>query len=278
MVGAIAFNTASIFWNRKDHRRWRFPLRPSLERAEVALCSSRSLTAARGRAAIRNLRFSPKRPAFKPLSRWYDRCCREKARMEMRVGSLMLLAVAVAACSAEKLDHASKVAAQPDASVGTVTFHIAVPTTQSFCDQIGPCEGGISHVLVSNSAGQSLDLTVPFFCGSSCPGSGQCMQTCLSIPCTGPGEGVAVKSGDQQWSGLYYGPSVCGADCFVPSYAPAGQYVAQFCAIPGTLSSSDAGPPACMTTGSAVCGPSVPFTFPSATPVDLTLSAGLDGD
>ena len=187
----------------------------------------------------------------------------------MRVGSLMVLAMAVGACSAENLGQSG----QLDASVGTVTFHIVTPTTQSFCDQIGPCAGGASHVVVSTAAGTTLDLTASSFCESSCPQSGQCTQRCLSISCIGPGEGSAVTSGDQQWSGVYYGPSVCGATCLVPTYAPAGQYVAQFGATPGTLSSPDAGPPTCTTTGSVECGPSVPFNFPSATPVDLTLSS-----
>jgi hypothetical protein len=178
----------------------------------------------------------------------------------------MALALMLGGCRSEKLGQSPK---GPDASVGTVTFHIVVPSTAGFCDQLAPCAGAPAHLVITDRAGRPYSQVAPFFC--YCYES-TCSQRCLTIPCGGAGDGVAVTSGDQIWSGVYYGASDrCGSDCVVPYYAEPGQYVAQFCATPGTLEASDAGPPACTKTGGVVCGPTVPFTYPSDTPIVLTL-------
>ncbi len=49
-----------------------------------------------------------------------------------------------------------------------------------------------------------------------------------------------------------------------------GTYVARFCATPGTLGTSDGGPPVCTPTGPQECV-EVPFAFPSSQPVVITL-------
>ena len=185
----------------------------------------------------------------------------------------MAFALLGGGCSGEKLG-ATRSAPPPDASVGTVTFRLALPTTQTFCDQIGPCDDTPSHIMVGDNAGGLYDLTVPFFCQCS---EATCITSCAYIACIGPGQGEAVTSGDQTWDGVYYGTSDhCGSSCVVPFYLRPGQYFAQVCARPGTLSPSDGGAPACTSTGSLVCGPNVTFTYPSTTPVLLTLP-GPDG-
>ena len=182
----------------------------------------------------------------------------------------MVAALLIGGCSSEKLGQMSNASA-PDASAGTVTFHIVLPSTQSFCDQISVCADRPSHIMVMDGAGGLLDLTVPFFCGCS---SSTCQQRCLTIPCGGAWPAQAVTSGDQQWDGVYYGQaSSCASGCVVPFYARPGSYFAQVCASPGTIASSDGGAPVCTQTGSLVCGPNVPFTYPSPTPVVLTLPA-----
>ena len=182
----------------------------------------------------------------------------------------MVAALLIVGCSREKLGQMSNASAA-DASAGTVTFQIVLPSTQSYCDQIAACADDPSHIMVMNGAGGLLELTVPFFCQCS---SSTCLQRCLSIPCFGAGTAQAVTSGDQQWDGVYYGQaSSCASGCVVPFYARPGSYFAQVCASPGTIASADGGAPICTKTGSLVCGPNVPFTYPSATPVVLTLPA-----
>ncbi len=177
------------------------------------------------------------------------------------------MALMLGGCRSEKLGQSPR---GPDASVGTVTFHIVVPSTASFCDQIGFCSGAPAHIAITDSAGRPYSQVAPFFCYCY---EDTCSQRCLTIPCGGAGEGVAITSGDQTWSGVYYGASDrCGSDCIVPYYAEPGQYIAQFCGTPGTLAASDGGPTACTKTGDVVCGPTVPFTYPSDTPIVLTLS------
>jgi hypothetical protein len=180
----------------------------------------------------------------------------------------MAVALMLGGCRSEKLGQSPK---GPDASVGTTTFSVVLPQNESFCDQIGPCSGAPAHLQITDSTGQYLyDQTASFFC--YCDES-NCLQSCLTIACIGPGDGVAITGGDQAWPGVYYAPSDrCGSTCgTVPHYLPPGQYIAQFCATPGTLENSDGGPPACTKTGNLVCGPNVPFTYPSDTPIVLML-------
>jgi hypothetical protein len=181
----------------------------------------------------------------------------------------IVVALVLGGCGGEKLGQSPK-GGGPDASIGAVTFQVDIPSTASFCDQIGPCSGAPAHLVITDSAGRAYDQTAPFFCYCS---ENTCLQTCLTIFCGGPGSGVAVTAGDQVWNGVYYAASDrCGASCgTVPHYLPPGHYLAQFCATPGTMATPDGGPPVCTKTSNPVCGPTVPFTYPSDTPIVLTL-------
>jgi hypothetical protein len=182
----------------------------------------------------------------------------------------VVVVLVLAGCTSEKLGQSPK-NGSPDASVGTVTFLLDVPSTAGFCDQIGSCSGAPAHIGITDSAGRSYNQVAPFFCWCE---ENTCLQNCLTIFCGGPGQGVAVVAGAQVWSGVYYAAGHCGDTCGdVPHYLPPGGYVAQLCATPGTMSTPDGGPPVCTKTGDPVCGPSVPFTFPSDTPIVLTLPA-----
>lgn len=174
-------------------------------------------------------------------------------------------------CGSEKLGQSPK-GGTPDASVGTVTFQLAIPSSVGFCDQIGACSGAPAHIVITDGAGRSYDQTAPYFCYCS---ETTCLQSCLTIFCGGPGDAVAVTAGDQVWNGVYYAASArCGASCgTVPYYVPPGHYLAQLCATPGTMSTPDGGQPLCTKSGAPVCGPTVPFTYPSDTPIVLTLPA-----
>jgi hypothetical protein len=58
--------------------------------------------------------------------------------------------------------------------------------------------------------------------------------------------------------------------CTRSRFAPAGNYVARFCATPGTLGTSDGGAPVCTATGPEECV-EAEFVFPSSRPVIITL-------
>jgi hypothetical protein len=186
----------------------------------------------------------------------------------MRIGAVCAAAVLAGACSGGKqaADGGSL-----DASAGSVTFHLVVPSTLSFCDEFTCATGLPQHLRISASGGQPLALQAGN-CTTSCSSANVCMNQCPAVACV-VSQGFAVTTADQPWDGRYQGPSACGASCLVPTYAPPGTYVAQFCATPGTLTMPDGGQPVCTATGAEVCGPMVPFTFPSSTPVELTLGA-----
>jgi hypothetical protein len=185
----------------------------------------------------------------------------------MRIAFWMILATMVAACSSSK--QAPDAEIPTDASAGTVTFHLVVPGTESFCDQLDSCSDSLSHLRIRTNTGQALTLPPSPDCTASC--SNVCQNNCSLIYCQK--RGVAVTTGDQPWDGRNVIPSTCGADCLVPTFAPAGPYTAQLCATPGALTTADGGQPACTATGPEACGPIVAFTFPSATPIDLSLTA-----
>jgi hypothetical protein len=183
----------------------------------------------------------------------------------------MAVVLVLSGCPGEKLGR-PPAGGVPDASVGTVTFQVDIPSTAGYCDQVGPCSGSPAHIAITDSAGRSYGQMAPFFCSCS---ETTCIPWCLTIFCGGPGYGVAVTAGNQVWQGVYYAASDrCGASCGdVPHYLPPGPYIAQLCATPGTMSTVDGGQPVCTRTGDPVCGPTVPFIYPSATPIVLTLAA-----
>jgi len=183
----------------------------------------------------------------------------------------MMVLGLVLGCGTEKLGQAPK-GGNPDASVGAVTFQIAIPETASFCDQIAACAGAPAHIAITDSAGRAYNQTAPYFCYCN---EATCLQSCLTIFCGGPGWGVPVTTVNQVWSGTYYAASDrCGSTCGdVAHYLPPGAYVAQLCATPGTMSTTDGGTSVCTNTGVQLCGSPVPFTFPSTTPIVLTLPA-----
>jgi hypothetical protein len=181
----------------------------------------------------------------------------------------MAVALVLAGCTGERLGQSPK-GGSPDASGGNVTFQVDIPSTASFCDQVSSCGGSPAHIAITDKAGRSYDQVAPYFCYCS---ETTCVQWCSTRFCGGPGWGTAVTAGDQVWGGVYYAASdVCGANCGnVAHYLPPGRYVAQLCATPGSMSTPDGGQPLCTKTGATVCGPTVPFTYPSATPIVLTL-------
>ncbi len=187
----------------------------------------------------------------------------------MRTGSLVVAAVIGGACSGGKQ---TADGGALDGSAGSVTFHLVVPSTEAFCDEFTCATGFPQHLRISTSAGQPVALLAAYNCTTSCSSANVCLNQCPTLVCV-ISQGYAVTTMDQSWDGGYQGPSACGASCLVPTYAPPGQYVAQFCATPGTLTMPDGGEPVCTAMGTEVCGPMVPFTFPSATPVELPLRA-----
>jgi hypothetical protein len=193
----------------------------------------------------------------------------------MRVGSWMVLAAMLGACSSSNQTPDSGLT---DASSGTVTFHVVVPGSESFCDQLESCDNGYGHIRITTAAGQVLPMPLSSSLSASCS-SNVCQGIFNNFNCYA--QGVAVTSGDHDWAGQYQVPSACGADCLVRTYAPPGQYVAQLCATPGALTPVDGGSlpnlATCTATGPEECGPIVPFTFPSATPVELPLGAADGG-
>jgi hypothetical protein len=90
--------------------------------------------------------------------------------------------------------------------------------------------------------------------------------------------GVAVSDYSFTWNGSYTESGSCAASigalalaCADSKVAPAGSYVARFCATPGTLTAPDGGgAQVCTTTGPQECV-EIRFDFPSAQPVVITL-------
>jgi hypothetical protein len=184
----------------------------------------------------------------------------------------MVLAVVIGACSNARQPADSGIT---DASSGSVTFHYVVPSSASFCDQWPGCPNAYAHLRIRTAAGEALRI-VASSCWGLCSPTDGCGEECYQVYC--PPQGVAVITEDLAWNGRHDVPSACGADCLVPTYAPPGPYTAQLCATPGTLTPADGGAlfpdlATCTNTGPEVCGPTVPFTFPSATPVELPLVA-----
>ena len=85
-------------------------------------------------------------------------------------------------------------------------------------------------------------------------GASVCLNQCPNLICV-ISHGYAVTTMDQSWDGRYQGPSACSASWLVPTSAVPGQYVAQFCATPRTLTIPDGGEPVCTAMGTEVCGP-----------------------
>jgi hypothetical protein len=115
-------------------------------------------------------------------------------------------------------------------------------------------------------------------CGLDC-------ATCAAIPCPetpviacpAGNWGTGVTDYSLTWDGSYTVSGSCepsGASvaisCTGSRFAPAGDYVARFCATPGTLGTTDGGATVCTATGQQECV-EVPFVFPSSRPVIITL-------
>jgi hypothetical protein len=107
---------------------------------------------------------------------------------------------------------------------------------------------------------------------------------CPAIPiiaCPAGNFGVSVTDYDFTWNGSYTETGACepanaslgavAVSCADTQVAPAGSYVARFCATPGTLTAPDGGgAQVCTTTGPQECV-ETRFDFPSAQPVVITL-------
>jgi hypothetical protein len=185
--------------------------------------------------------------------------------------SILLLA----GCPAGSLGTGGAGGAGPP-SPGTVTLQVTLPPGQTFCDENPSCTS-TQHLWLTTASGEPLTLG-GFGCGVNC-------ETCAAIPCPETATiaclagnwGVAVTNSGVTWDGSYTESGTCeprGASaaiaCTSSRFAPAGKYVARFCATPGTLSTSDGGAAVCTATGPQECL-EMPFAFPSSLPVVITL-------
>ena len=153
-------------------------------------------------------------------------------------------------------------------SPGTVRLQLEVPTVRTYCDENPSCTS-TQHLWVTTASGQALTLG-SVGCGLDC---GTCSPVpCLETPliaCPAGSWGSAVVTSSFTWDGSYTVSESCepsgssvAVSCTAPKFAPAGTYVAHFCATPGTLDLTDGGPPVCTPTGAQECI-DVPFVFPA---------------
>jgi len=191
----------------------------------------------------------------------------------MGIGRWVVLAAVASACSGGKLtsgDAAQETAHPPGPA--TTTFNLLIPSGESYCHQSPGCPSGYENLRIGTAAGARFTLPTRSDCWADCTDA--CVYSCNAVECIP--NGVAV-SGTLQWDGRYDETSPCGSDCMIRRYAPPGQYTAQLCATPGTLPPGGPGDgglpsaPTCTNTGAEICGPVVPFTFPSSTPIDLPI-------
>ncbi|HSS37490.1 MAG TPA: hypothetical protein VLT58_01860 [Polyangia bacterium] len=160
-------------------------------------------------------------------------------------------------------------------SPGSVTFVLATSPGVSFCDQLS-CASQPTHLSITDASGRPVDWSNGR-CGTTDCTTCQQLLCPLAAPvlCPAP-EGYVYTGGTRTWDGSYLATSTCGTahtSCSQPTFAAPGRYVAQFCATPGEVTQSDAAYfPVCTATGTVQCV-EVPFDFPSATPVQLTLAA-----
>jgi len=192
------------------------------------------------------------------------------------MGMRALLAISLAAavgCGASRLD-GSGTGGSPGGglggSPGTVTFVVKVPPDFSFCDQYTCPEPAPQHLIIETPDGQPVNWPA-----GTC-GTVDC-NTCAPVRCPliqCPGSlGLVYTGGTAIWDGSYLASSTCGASgttCAQPRYAAPGPYVAHVCATPGTVDHPDSPPATCVNSAPTVCAV-VPFTFPSATPIEVEL-------
>lgn len=193
------------------------------------------------------------------------RCCLCAA---VRFRILMAPVLAAAACGAGHLG--GDPAPDPHTSPGTVTLHLSLPSSQSFCDLTSGCGAGVSHVSYRTLLGQELD-TGARWCFTDC---GTCSQApCPAIPaCPVLAVGQAITDVEVSWDGAFNQSGSCGASvaCFSPQFVPPGRYVGHMCATPGTVNTSGDGGPPCTQTADPECV-DVPFDLPGPSPVTATL-------
>ena len=165
-------------------------------------------------------------------------------------------------------------------SPGTVTLQVTFSSGQTFCDENAACSS-TQHLSVMTAAGQPLTLS-PTGCVTSCATCGPlaCPEY-ATIECPAGNRGTAVTASTFTWDGTYFESGACepnGASvaitCVDTKSAPAGTYIAQFCATPGTLSATDGGGQLCTATGAEECA-QVEFSVPSSQPVVIAFPANL---
>ncbi|MEZ4224227.1 MAG: hypothetical protein R3B13_24975 [Polyangiaceae bacterium] len=125
---------------------------------------------------------------------------------------------------------------------------------------------------VKDQAGKSYKLSVGD-CYTPC-------DTCEMLPCPGVAceidHGVEVTGSQVTWDGGYFVADTCNGSsgsvsCYTRVYAPAGNYVASWCATPGTLvDDPQYQVKQCQTSGPAECV-DAPFVLPSSSPVTVKL-------
>jgi hypothetical protein len=191
------------------------------------------------------------------------RCCPIRT-VQSRL--LALGTLALAACSGGALS-------DPGVPLGTVTLHLTLPSTQSFCDVVSACGVAPSHVSLRTVLGQTMDVGTRF-CSTDCT---TCMHSpCPAIPaCNGLAVGQLITDVETSWDGSHVESGTCGGGtaCVSRRFVPPGVYVAHMCATPGTVNASVASGPPCVQTGDPECV-DVPFDLPGPSPVEATLPTG----
>jgi hypothetical protein len=151
------------------------------------------------------------------------------------------------------------------ASLGSVTVRLVLPAGRSFCG----CNGGLGFTILD---GAGVSVGNLYGRCSTTPCSTCTFSPCAAIPCVP--EPPRAESGFT-WDGTTFATtaSTCGnhVACELPTFAPAGQYVARMCATPGTFTSDDGGVwGTCSGTGTMECV-DVSFDYPSESVIVGTL-------
>jgi hypothetical protein len=199
-------------------------------------------------------------------------------RMRLSVWIVVSLVLALGGCSGGSLGSGGTGGSR-STSPGTVTLQLALPPGQTFCDENPSCSS-TQHLWVSTSAGAPLSLG-SVGCSTSCS---TCVQTpCPELPviaCPAGNYGSAVTDSTFTWDGSYVENGSCenssaaAIACVASRFAAPGNYLARFCATPGTLSRPDGGvQPLCTPTGAQICV-DTSFALPSSQPVMIVLPTG----
>lgn len=152
-------------------------------------------------------------------------------------------------------------------SPGTIDITFDVEDRGAYCRQDDGCSLG-SAVVISSADGRAMTLNAgwcPTMCDDCAP------QPCPGLACMPVG--VEVTGASLTWDGTFFESGTCGAGtpCVSRRFAPAGSYVAEFCATRGSIQTPGTnGDSECVASGSPECV-SVEFDLPGSGSVGATL-------